>query len=244
MAQGHAVGVERGYGQYCPIAMAAEVLAERWTPLIIRNLTLNCHRFGEILEGCPRMSTTLLAKRLRTLERDGVISSVMAPSGRGRRYYLTPPGQELAEVVLRLGAWGARWLEVTPREQDPFIALWSWTRMVDVDALPPHRVVVRFDFHDRPREPFWLLLHRPRPEVCVTHPGIDEDVIVRTDVATLVDVQRGRLRLQDATTRGTFILDGNPVLARALPSWGGISPQLAAPAVARRDRFASSWSEP
>lgn len=81
------------------------------------------------------MSTTLLTKRLRTLERDGVVSSVAAPSERGRRYYLTPQGQELAEVVLHLGTWGARWLEVTPREQDPFIALWSWTRMVDVDAL-------------------------------------------------------------------------------------------------------------
>lgn len=222
--------MERGYGQYCPIAMAAEVLAERWTPLIIRNLRLDCHRFGEIHEGCPGMSTTLLSKRLRTLERDGILTSVAAPSGRGRRYHLTPPGQELAEVVMALGAWGARWLEVTPREQDPFIALWSWARMVDVDALPPRRVVVRFDFRDRPREPFWLLLHRPRPEVCLTHPGIDEDLFVGTDVATLVDVQRSRVRLTDAIAQATFVLSGNPVLVRALPDWGGITPPLAAPA--------------
>ncbi len=226
--------MERGYGQYCPIAMAAEVLAERWTPLIIRNLLLDCHRFNEIHEGCPRMSSTLLSKRLRTLERDGVISSVAAPSGRGRHYFLTPPGHELAEVVMHLGAWGAKWLEVTPREHDPYIALWSWARMIDVDALPPHRVVVRFDFRDRPREPFWLLLQHHRPEVCITHPGSADDLVVHTDVATLVEIQRNRVPLTDAIARATFVLDGNPVLARALPSLGGITPTPAPPTVAPR----------
>ncbi len=221
--------MERGYGQYCPIALAAEVLAERWTPLIIRNLTLDCHRFSEIHEGCPRMSTTLLSKRLRTLERDGVITSVDAPTGRGRRYYLTAPGQELAEVVTHLGAWGAKWREVTPRAQDPYITLWSWARMVDIDALPPRRVVIRFDFRDRPRERFWLLLQRSRPEVCITHPGSDDDLVVYTDVATLVDIQRGRLRLTDAIAQKAFTLVGDPILVRALPRWGGITPPLCLP---------------
>ncbi|MCA1707521.1 MAG: helix-turn-helix transcriptional regulator [Actinobacteria bacterium] len=190
--------VQRGYGQYCPIAKAAEILAERWTPLIIRNLMLDCHRFGEILEGCPHMSTSLLTERLRTLERDGVVTSVAAPRGRGRRYYLTPAGEDLAEVVLHLGTWGARWLEISPRDHDPFIALWSWARQVDVAALPPQRVVIRFEFADRPRDRLWLLLCRPRPEVCITPPGPDEHLVARTDVATLIDVQRGYLPLADA----------------------------------------------
>ena len=164
-----------------------------------------------------------MSARLRTLERDGVITSVASANGRGRLYHLTPAGEELAEVVQHLGAWGARFREVVPREQDPYIALWSWARMIDVDALPSHRVVVRFDLSDRPRERYWLLLQRPRPEVCVSHPGGADDLVVRTDVATLVDVQRSRLPLTDATARGLFVLDGDPVLARDLPTWGGIT---------------------
>lgn len=219
--------MERGYGQYCPIALAAEVLAERWTPLIIRNLRLDCHRFTEIHEGCPRMSTTLLATRLRTLERDGVVVSTPAPNGRGRRYHLTPSGEELADVVMALGGWGERWREVTPREQDPYLALWSWARMIDLDALPAHRVVVRFEFPDRPRERYWLLLQRPRAEVCVTYPGAEDDLVVRAEVATLVEVQRGRLPLAEAIARASFHVCGDPVLARAFLVWGGISPPLA-----------------
>lgn len=215
--------VQHGYGQYCPIAKAAEILAERWTPLIIRNLMLDCHRFGEILQGCPHMSTSLLTQRLRSLERDGVISSVAATRGRGRRYFLTPAGQDLADVVLHLGSWGARWLEITPRDHDPFVALWSWARQVDVAALPPHRVVIRFEFTDRPRDRFWLLLARPRSEVCITPPGPDEHLVARTDVATLVDVQRGHLPLAEALAHGVLALDGDPVLRRALPGWGGIT---------------------
>jgi DNA-binding HxlR family transcriptional regulator len=209
--------------------LGAEVLAERWTPLIIRNLSLNCHRFNEIHQGCPRISTTLLSARLRTLERDGVITSVASANGRGRLYHLTPAGEELAEVVQHLGAWGARFREVVPREQDPYIALWNWARMIDLDALPSHRVVVRFDLSDRPRDRYWLLLQRPRPEVCVSHPGGADDLVVHTDVATLVDIQRNRLRIADATARQLFVLDGDPVLARELPTWGGITPPFEAP---------------
>ncbi len=210
-----------GYGQFCPIAKAAEVLAERWTPLIIRNLYVGCHRFSEILEGCPRMSTTLLTKRLRDLERAGLIET--HPATRGKRYVLTASGQECAEVVIRMGEWGARWLEVTPADHDPFIALWSWARMTDVTALPPHRVVVRFDVTDRRQERFWLLLQRPRPEVCVRHPGGDEDIVVRTDLATLVDVQSGRRGITEAMSAGAFHVSGDAVLVRQWPSWGGIS---------------------
>jgi len=115
--------VARGYGEYCPIAKAAEILAERWTPLIIRNIYLRSHSFSDIHQGCPRMSTTLLAQRLRALERAQVIERVPAPAGRGSRYYLTPAGQELAEVVLDMGTWGARWLDLAPADYDAAVVL-------------------------------------------------------------------------------------------------------------------------
>jgi len=216
--------MSKGYGEYCPIAKASEVIGERWTPLIIRNIHLRCHTFGQILQGCPRMSSTLLAQRLRALERDGVIDRVPAPNGRGSRYYLTAAGQELAEVVLQLGTWGARWLELGPRDYDPGIVLWSWARLIDADRLPARRVVIRFDLADRPREQYWMLVERPESEVCVRHPGMDEDLIVTTDSITLTDVHRGRMPVASAIAAGRWRVDGPPDLATAFATWGGLSP--------------------
>ena len=112
-------GVVRTYGQYCPIARGAEIFAERWTPLIIRNLYLGCGGFSEILEGAPGLSRTLLSQRLRQLERVGVVDSAPKPGGRGRNYKLTPSGYELFKVCESLGEWGARWLEIAPENLPP-----------------------------------------------------------------------------------------------------------------------------
>lgn len=213
----------RGYGQYCPIAKATEVLGERWTPLILRNIHLGCHSFSEIQRGCPRMSSTLLGHRLRSLENDGVIERVPAPSGRGSRYYLTAAGQELVDVVLQMGTWGARWLDLGPRDYDPVTVLWGWAKFIDPDKAPPTRVVVRFDLTDRPRDRFWMLIDRPESEVCVKHPGLDEDLVVTTDCITLTDVHRGRVTFAAAISSGRMRIDGRPDFVRAFPSWGGLS---------------------
>jgi len=213
----------KGYGQYCPIAKAAEVFAERWTPLVVRNLYLGAETFSEILEGVPRMSRTLLADRLRTLERQGIVTHQRSASGRGGRYHLTPAGRELADVCLALGEWGARWLEVTPVDHDPFVVLWAWKRLVAVDRLPAHRVVVRFALTDRPRDRFWLLLARDGVELCVRPPGLDEDLVVTTDTETLVRVHMGRLELREAERRELWRTEGTPELVRAFPTWGGLS---------------------
>ena len=149
----------RTYGQYCPIARAAEIFAERWTPLIIRNLYLGCGSFSKILEGAPGLSRTLLAQRLGRLERLGVVESTPKPNGRGHRYGLTSAGRELFTVCRSLGEWGARWLEIAPENLDPFVALWSMCIALRRDQLPDRRVVIRFDFTGRPRrELYWLLI--------------------------------------------------------------------------------------
>jgi len=215
--------MSRGYGEYCPIAKASEVLGERWTPLILRNIHLRCHTFSEIQRGCPRMSSTLLSQRLRSLERDGVVDRVPAPTGRGSRYHLTAAGQELIEVILQMGTWGARWLDLAPRDYEPDIVLWGWAKFIDRDRQPPTRVVVRFDLTDRPRERFWMLIDRPESEVCVKHPGLDEDLVVTTDCVTLTDVHRGRISFAAALSSGRMRIDGPPALVRAFPSWGGLS---------------------
>jgi DNA-binding HxlR family transcriptional regulator len=176
--------MQNGCGQYCPIAKGAEIFAERWTPLIIRNLHVGARTFGEIAAGCPGMSTTLLVQRLHGLERAGVIERRPNVGARGSLYYLTPAGQELVDVALQLGNWGARWLELAPQDYDPFVVLWAGKMHVVLERLPQPRIVIGFDLRDRPKEKFWLLLQKPEPELCIKHPGYDEDVVITTDSRT------------------------------------------------------------
>jgi len=171
----------RTYGQFCPVARASELLAERWTPIIIRNLLNGCQSFSEIRQGAPGIPTALLTKRLDTLERHGIIERERVPVGRGWSYRLTQQGQELRAVCEAMGQWGARWLEVEPHHQDPAYVLWATTKLVDVGKLPDHTVVVRFELRDRPRDSYWLLLRKPTPELCSKGTGYVEDIIARTD---------------------------------------------------------------
>lgn len=213
--------MQKGYGQYCPIAKGAEVFAERWTPLIVRNLHVGAHTFSEIAAGCPRISSTLLAQRLRSLERAGVVERRPNPSGQGSQYYLTPAGQELTAVTLELGRWGARWLELAPTDYDPSVVLWAWKMNVVLDRLPQPRVVINFELRDRPKERFWLLLQKPEAELCIKHPGYDEDIVITTDSRTLTLVHLGRLAVAEAEKAGRWQAEGVPRLIRGLPSWGG-----------------------
>ncbi len=213
----------RGYGQYCAVAKGAEIFAERWTPLVVRNVALECHTFGEILEGVPRMSRTLLAQRLRSLERDGILQRRPSINRRGALYYLTPAGLELFEnVVIALGTWGARWLDSGPADYDPVVVLWGWRKVVNQDRLPERRVVVRFDIRDHPHR-YWLVLERTGSEVCVRDPGYEEDLVVTTTCEWLAKVHMGKIGFAEAQRRGVFEIEGRRDLVRAFPTWGGLS---------------------
>jgi DNA-binding HxlR family transcriptional regulator len=210
-----------GYGQYCPIAKGAEVFAERWTPLIVRNIAVGAHTFTDIAAGCPRISTTLLAQRLRSLERAGVVQR-RASGRRGSHYQLTNAGQELATVTMQLGNWGARWLELAPADYDPAVVLWAWKMGADLERLPQPRVVVSIELQDRPRRHFWLLLQKPEAEVCMRHPGYDEDVAIVTDARTLTMIRLGRMSIDEAERTGRWQADGARTLVRGLADWGGL----------------------
>lgn len=210
----------RTYGQFCPIARGAEIFAERWTPVIIRNLAIGCTTFGEILDGAPGLSRTLLSRRLSQLERFGIVESSPKESGRGRRYTLTASGEELADVCDVLGEWGARWLEIAPEHLDPGVALWSMCNYLRVDRLPARRVVIRFDFTDlRPPERFWLLIEHGGGEVCREYPGLDEDLFITAETESFIQWHLGRLAWADATREGRIEIDGPVPLARAFPTW-------------------------
>ena len=165
----------RTYGQYCPIARAAEILAERWTPIILRNMLLGATTFGEIAEGAPGISRTLLAYRLRELEDAGVIARTGAPRARDSRYGLTKAGRDLNAVMLAMGTWGERWMEMTPRHTDPGVVLDSWRRWyLALERLPDRRVVTRFDFPDQPKkiEQLWMIFDGEAHRGLQVQPGV------------------------------------------------------------------------
>jgi hypothetical protein len=126
-------------------------------------------------------------------------------------------------VVLQMGTWGARWLDLAPADYDAAVVLWVWAKFIDAARLPAHRVVVRFDISDDANKRYWMLLQRPESEVCVKNPGLDEDLVVATDSITLTEVHRGRLGFGQAAKSGRLTISGPRNLARAFPTWGGLS---------------------
>ena len=214
----------REYGQFCPIARSSELLAERWTPIIVRNLLNGCHTFNEIRQGAPGISTALLAQRLEALERHGVLVRTVQPSGRHVTYELTEMGLALRTVLDVMGQWGAQWLEIEPRHQDPAYVLWATLKLVDADRIPAQTTVVRFELRDRPEDRYWLILRRPQPELCTRPSGYAEDLICRTDSTTLIDLHLKRLGWPTAVREGRVELIGPPRLSRQFRSWFRTSP--------------------
>lgn len=224
MSSGRDGWTVRDYGQFCPIARSSELLAERWTPIIVRNLLNGCQTFTEIRQGAPGISTALLAQRLDALERHGVLQRTTNKTGRGGTYRLTEMGQELRPVCDAMGQWGAKWLEIEPRHLDPAYVLWATTKLVDVDKIPAATTVVRVALADRPGESYWLILRRPRPEFCTKSAGYVEDLVCRTDTTTLVDLHLRRTSYADARRSLRLALDGPPDLTRAFSTWFRASP--------------------
>ncbi|HKE63291.1 MAG TPA: helix-turn-helix domain-containing protein [Micromonosporaceae bacterium] len=214
----------RAYGQFCPVARTAELFAERWTPIIVRNLLNGCRTFSEIRQGAPGIPTALLSQRLDTLQRAGIIERQPARSGRGASYHLTDMGRELKAVCDAMGQWGARWLEIEPHHTDPAYVLWATTKLVDVAKLPDRTVVVRFEMRDRPAESYWMVLRKPNPELCTKGSGYTEDIVVRTDSACLIDIHLKRTTYQAAVRDGRLAMAGTPQLTRAFVSWIRPSP--------------------
>jgi DNA-binding HxlR family transcriptional regulator len=210
----------RTYGQYCPIARASEILAMRWTPIIVRNLLLGCETFGEIQDGAPGIPRTLLSQRLELLTRYGIVERTRGEHDRGWRYRLTAAGEELASVCDALGAWGARWLEVAPPHLDAHVVVWAICRLAEHDALPDRRVVIRFDLLDGPRRTLWLVLAPDAREVCIKPPGFDEDLVVTTSEEWLAKWHMGKITLGRAMHEGLIEVQGPRRLVRTFATLG------------------------
>jgi DNA-binding HxlR family transcriptional regulator len=216
----------KAYGQFCPIAVACETFAERWTPLILRELLAGARRFSEIRQCIPRISRTLLAQRLRELEEAGVVQSRPLARGRGREYQPTRAAEELREVLERLGEWGQRWGtgQFDPENLDLALLMWNVRRRIDVQRLPSRRVVVRFDFRAFPPRcrslrTCWLILEPKDTDLCLKDPGFDVDLFVTADAAAIVQVWTGAITFAQAVQSGGLVVEGPRDLVRAFPTW-------------------------
>jgi DNA-binding HxlR family transcriptional regulator len=213
------------YGQYCPIARAAEIVGDRWTLLIVRDLLTGTRHFNDLERGLPGISRALLAQRLRRLQRMGVIEKRQTANGRRTEYRPTRAGEELQAVINSLLIWGAKWSFGEPRsdELDPLLLLWWMRDRVRVDQLPQARVVVQFDFYGACKERYWLVLSAADVSLCLQHPGYEIDVLVTADLETFFQVWLGRISFADAIREHGIEVDAIPALVRGFPNWFALS---------------------
>jgi DNA-binding HxlR family transcriptional regulator len=212
------------YGQFCPVALGAEIFAERWTPLILRELGFGPRSFSDIHRGVPRISKNLLTQRLESLRLSGIIEQV-EPDAHRHHYRLTLAGRELGPVIDALGTWGYNWAckDLEDENLDPDFCMWALRRMVRVDALPEERVVVAFHFQSHADRYYWLVLQRPEVDLCIKDPGYEVSLEVEGTVAAFAHICLGHYGLLRAMHDGDVDVRGTPRYRNALPGWLGVT---------------------
>jgi len=215
------------YGQFCPVAQAAEVLTERWTLLVLRELLMGSTRFNDLQRGVPRMSSSLLSKRLREMERSGLLTREPLRGERGHAYRLTPAGEALGPLVVALGTWSREWLkrEISEEEADPALLMWDVRRSVRLDRLPEERVVAFFRYRDAEegKRAWWLVAQEDGADLCFTDPGFPIDLQIDAEARAMAEVWIGQVELGAAMRSRRVRVTGPDHLVRSLPDWLGFS---------------------
>ena len=218
------------YGQYCPLALAVELLCERWTLLVVSRLIDGCSQFNEIHRGVPRISPSLLSRRLSELERAGLVKRGPAKKGLPRTCTLTPAGQELAPIIDALAVWGQRWSrDMNEDDLDIAFLAWSMHRSIDNARMPPGRTVIEFQFSNAPPDGrrFWLVHENGATDMCLKSPGYEVDLQVRADLRLFIEAWRGIRNLRGEIQAGRVQLLGSQALRKQFPSWlllSGLAP--------------------
>lgn len=215
-----------GYGQFCPVSMAAEVLCTRWTMLVVREMLCGTTRFNDLRRGVPRMSPALLSKRLKDLERAGIVVTV--PRGGGTEYHLTPAGEDLRDIVMGMGFWGTRWVEsqLSLRNLDPSLLMWDMRRHLNPRPLPPKRCTIQFQYPELPpaRQNWWLVIENGGVDLCGFDPGYELNLLVRCSLKTMTAIWMGLATVRAEIEAGRLELDGDPAIANSMHRWLGLSP--------------------
>ncbi len=215
------------YGQFCPVAMAAEIVCSRWTALVVREMLCGSTRFNDLRRGVPLMSPTLLSKRLKELEHAGVIAAVPTGQPGVFDYKLTEAGEDLRPVVMSLGIWGQRWVDsnLTLRNLDPSLLMWDMRRSLDPTPLPSRRCTINFLYPEVPagKRSWWLVVDG-KVDLCATNPGFDVDLYVKSSLRSMTSVWMGLSTVQSETEAGQMELIGDKTVAHSMQQWLGLSP--------------------
>ena len=221
---------EGSYQQFCPVAMAAEILCKRWTVLVLREMVAGSSRFNDLRRGVPRMSPALLSQRLKELEAAGIVTRERARGEHGVfDYRLTRAGAELGPVIMALGNWGHRWIETAPtlEQLDVSLLMWDMRRNLNLAPLPTRRSVISFRYTDLPkaRRDWWILAEpKTGADLCSVDPGFEVDLYVATDLRTMTAIWMGLDSVAAAKAAGRMALSGDRKLASVMQSWLGLSP--------------------
>lgn len=217
--------MDNSHGQFCTVARSAEVLCERWTPLVLRELLCGSRRFNDLHRGVPRMSSSLLAQRLRKLEEFGVVRR--SPTGKVWEYSLTPAGEDLRPIVMALGHWGARWIgsRLRKEELDAGLLMWDVRRSVRVAACASQPVIVQFRFRDARagERQWWLVLEDDAADLCRDDPGRDVTIVVDATVRGLTELWMGQRTPDEAIRSGAVRVEGARRDVTRLWDWLGAS---------------------
>jgi DNA-binding HxlR family transcriptional regulator len=215
------------YGQYCPIAKALELLGERWTLLIVRELLMGSRRFNDLRRGVPLVAPSMMSQRLRSLVDCGILVRDPGP-GKAREYRLTSAGEELRPLILQLGTWGQRWSRsrMTADDLDASFLMWDIRRNVVLKELPPGRTVIAFEFPDAKRgmRHWWLVAEEDQVDLCLDDPGYEVDVSILVSLRTMTRIWMGDESFANARAKGLLKLFGPSHLVRKFAGWFALSP--------------------
>jgi len=216
----------KSYGQFCPVAKASEIFCERWTSLILRELATGSTRFAQIQRGVPLASPTIISRRLKELEAEGVVERRRSETGRSWTYHLTPAGADFAPIVMALGEWGQKWSrrELEEHEIDLGLLLWALEKDVDPSAFGDRRSTIHIDFHDRPKNQrhWWFVNENGACEMCVDDPGHEVDLHLTISLPDMIYIWRGDLSISHALESGRLEVDGSTPARKRLADWLGI----------------------
>jgi DNA-binding HxlR family transcriptional regulator len=216
------------YGQFCPVAMAAEIFCSRWTPLILREMFCGTRRFNDLRRGVPRMSPTLLSKRLVEMREAGIIEEVPAKQG-GKEYQLTIAGEDLKPIVMAMGFWAQRWVDskVSLKNLDPTLLMWDMRRWLDPKPLPKKRCTIAYYFPEaeKARQKFWLVVDPDgKVDLCSADPGFDVDLFVSGSLRAMTAIWMGVTTVKKEVDAGALDIQGDRVISSAMQEWLGLSP--------------------
>jgi DNA-binding HxlR family transcriptional regulator len=215
-----------GYGQFCPVSMASEVLCSRWTTLVVRELLCGSTRFNDLRRGLPRMSPTLLSKRLKELEQVGVVTVSRKANG-AVDYHLSEAGEELRPLIMGLGNWAQRWMEsrLSLKNLDPSLLMWDMRRSLNVKMLPDRRCTIQFQYSEltQSQRSWWLVVEHGAVDLCNFDPGYELDLMIKSSLRSMTSIWMGLSTIKKEAEIGQIEITGDPSLARSMQQWLGLS---------------------